>query len=407
MSQAILSRLDAFHNRVIDLQRAMTALPALGPDNGGTGEQAKAEYLLGELKRIGVTDIESIDAPDSRVPCGFRPNIAARIPGRSERTLWIIGHMDVVPPGDAALWKTDPWALHVDGDIIYGRGVEDNQQGIVSGLLVAEALMAEGITPDIGLGLLLVSDEETGNAYGMAHVASVRPELFKPDDLVVVPDFGTADGSMIEIAEKSMLWIKVQVAGRQCHASTPDEGVNSLVAASSMILRIQSLQERFPAQDNLFNPPVSTFAPTKKEANVPNVNTVPGNDVFYIDCRVLPCYDLEDVRSAVRDLANETERAFGVKVTVSDVLAEQAAPATSAESDVVRRLSSAIHSIYGVDAKPMGVGGGTVGAILRQKGLSVAVWSTLMPNPHVPNEASRISRTIGDAKAIALMLEHA
>lgn len=308
------------------------------------------------------------------------------------------------PPGEAALWDTDPWQLKVDGDIIFGRGVEDNQQGIVTGLLVAQELLASGTVPDMGFGLLLVADEETGNNYGMAHVATARPDLFGDDDLVIVPDFGTEDGAMIEIAEKSMLWLKVQVAGKQCHASTPDEGINSLVAASAMILRVHELDARFDAVDPLFNPPASTFVPTKKEANVPNVNTVPGNDVFYIDCRVLPCYLLTDVRQAVREIADDIERAYGVTVTLSDVQAEQAAPATSSDSDVVHRLTRAIRAEYGVEARPMGVGGGTVGAILRKRGLPVAVWSTLVPNPHTPNEASRISRTIGDAKVVARML---
>ncbi len=404
MSSQLLSRLDNLRDRVIELQRNMTALPALGPESGGEGERAKADYLLSVLRDMGMPLIEEIDAPDPRVPCGHRPNIAARIPGRTGRTLWVIGHMDVVPPGEAALWDTDPWQLKVDGDIIFGRGVEDNQQGIVTGLLVAQELLASGTVPDMGFGLLLVADEETGNNYGMAHVATARPDLFGDDDLVIVPDFGTEDGAMIEIAEKSMLWLKVQVAGKQCHASTPDEGINSLVAASAMILRVHELDARFDAVDPLFNPPASTFVPTKKEANVPNVNTVPGNDVFYIDCRVLPCYLLTDVRQAVREIADDIERAYGVTVTLSDVQAEQAAPATSSDSDVVHRLTSAIRAEYGVEPRPMGVGGGTVGAILRKRGLPVAVWSTLVPNPHTPNEASRISRTIGDAKVVARML---
>lgn len=407
MTNTILDFLDSTSERVITLQRAMTALPALSPDNNGTGERLKADYILSELYRLGVTNITHIDAHDPRTPDGTRPNIAARIPGKSNRTLWIISHMDVVPPGDAALWKTDPWTLHVDGDMVYGRGVEDNQQSIVSGLLVAEALQQASITPEIGLGLLFVADEETGNEYGITHVIKSRPDLFAANDLVIVPDFGNNDGSMVEIAEKGMFWVRVQVTGQQCHASTPDAGVNSLIASSAMILRCKELHNLFPAENMLFSPPCSTFTPTKKEANVPNINTVPGSDVFYIDCRVLPCYTLEAVRQALQSIANEIETEYGVHIVVSDVLAEPAAPATSIDSEVVTRLFQAIRSIYNVEPRPMGVGGGTVGALLRHMGLPVAVWSKLMPNPHVPNECSRISATINDAKVIYLMLSSA
>ena len=51
------------------------------------------------------------------------------IPGADDsRRVWIMTHMDVVPPGDLNKWETDPWtAVEKDGRV-YGRGVEDNQQ---------------------------------------------------------------------------------------------------------------------------------------------------------------------------------------------------------------------------------------------------------------------------------------
>ena len=42
------------------------------------------------------------------------------------------------------------------------------------------------------------------------------------------------------------------------------------------------------------SPTARTLSPTKKEANVPNVNTIPGDDVFYVDMRILPCYPVDD-----------------------------------------------------------------------------------------------------------------
>ncbi|WP_231434238.1 peptidase dimerization domain-containing protein [Candidatus Nanopusillus massiliensis] len=39
-----------------------------------------------------------------------------------------------------------------------------------------------------------------------------------------------------EVAEKSILWIKVKVIGKQAHASTPDLGINSTTLGSMLIL---------------------------------------------------------------------------------------------------------------------------------------------------------------------------
>ena len=62
-------------DRVVTLQSALTACPALGPDNGGDGEQAKAAIIAAWLKACGIKDLLHVDAPDSRVSSGVRPNL--------------------------------------------------------------------------------------------------------------------------------------------------------------------------------------------------------------------------------------------------------------------------------------------------------------------------------------------
>lgn len=405
MTAKIDRHMESSSQFVIDLQRALTAIPALGPINGGPGEADKAAFLKKFMQDMGFSNVREFQAPDPAVPCGYRPNLAAVIPGKNpKKTFWVISHMDIVPPGDSSLWKSDPYELKVDGDTLTGRGVEDNQQGIVSSLLVAKALLDLSITPDMNYGVLLVADEETGSTYGLDYVVRKYPELFGPDDLILVPDFGGPDAEMVEVAEKSILWIKVIVEGRQCHASTPAAGVNSLLAAADFITRVPSLHQRFDARDELFNPPFSTFEPTKKEANVESVNIIPGRDVFYVDCRVMPSYRLEEVVDAVKAIGAEIEAAHGVRIAYDYVQYEQAAPATPADSEVVTRLLPRIRAVYGNKPRLQGIGGGTVAAYLRNRGHRAVVWATLMHNAHQPNERSSISVSIKDAKVMAAML---
>lgn len=404
MLQTLYAYLDDRSDRVIHWQREMTSRPALGPENGGQGETAKAEWLAEELKRLAVPNIVSHPCEDARVSVGYRPNISARIPGKSPRTLWVIGHMDVVPPGDESLWGGPPYELRVEGDYIFGRGVEDNQQAIASALLVAECLRAKEVEPETGFGMLFVSDEETGMKYGLPHVLQSAPDLFGPDDMFLVPDMGVNDGSMIEIAEKSCLWLRITVTGKQCHASTPDQGVNSLVAASACVLELEKLYTIFRSKNPLFSPSWSTFVPSKKEANVENINTLPGRDVFYLDCRVLPEYDLAEVEKEVRLITKAVAAKYSVDVTVEAVHQEQAPDATPQDSAVVQKLTAALTAQRGITPTICGAGGQTVAACLRGNGLPAAVWATLLPNPHTPNERSRISATIADAKVMLEML---
>ncbi len=77
---------------------------------------------------------------------------------------------------------------------------------------------------------------------------------------------------------------------------------------------------------------------------------------------------------------------------------EQAAPATSVDAPVVKALKSAIGEVYNIEAKAMGIGGGTVAAIFRRAGLDVAVWSTIDDTAHQPNEYCVIANLLNDAK---------
>jgi succinyl-diaminopimelate desuccinylase len=405
MLPGILKHIAASRETVIDLQRTLVSIPAVGPDNGGQGERAKADFMLAWLKDHGVTDVTEYQAPDDRVPCGHRPSIKAVIPGQdTSRTFWVISHLDVVPPGDLSLWATDPFTLSVEGDVLVGRGVEDNHQGVVASLLLAKAIVENKATPPMNYGMLLVADEENGSKYGLDWLLKNHPEIFGKNDLYLIPDFGIPSSEMVEIAEKSMLWLRITLSGKQCHASSPEEGVNTLVATAAFILRLTKLHDRFPAVNELFKPANSTFQPTKKEANVENVNTIPGRDVFYMDCRVLPQYELDDVLETVYEMGRDICKTYGVTAEYHIVQKEQAAPATPKDAEIVTRLLPAVKSVYGGSPRPMGVGGGTVAAYLRRAGLDAAVWATWTPNAHQPNERTLIKYNIGDAQVIATVL---
>ncbi|MFH1754236.1 MAG: M20/M25/M40 family metallo-hydrolase, partial [Candidatus Latescibacterota bacterium] len=228
----VIKAIDGYRDEAIKLQTELTAIPALGPESDGEGEEKKTDYLKKYLRSIGVTNLREYKAPDKRVPCGYRPNVVALLPGRKKSPrLWIMAHTDVVPPGDLSKWSGDPWQVRVEGDKLIGRGVEDNQSGMVSALLAMKAFEDTGVTPHYPVGLMLVADEETGSKYGLGYVIERHKDLFKKEDIIIVPDAGDPKGSMIEVAEKSILWIKFHTIGKQSHGSTPEKGRNAHKAA--------------------------------------------------------------------------------------------------------------------------------------------------------------------------------
>jgi len=397
----IFQRIDEYRDEIIAFQSELTSLVALCPENGGTGEHEKAEYLKKRLEDMKPDNLFEIKAPDSRAQDGYRPNIIARWgTDDAKPVVWVLSHMDIVPPGDLSLWDSDPYKVKVDGDSIIGRGVEDNQHGIVTSCLALKAVLESGLKHN-NIGLIMVADEETGSKYGLDYIVKNHKDIFKTSDLMIVPDWGVDDGSMIEISEKSMLWLKLTVKGKQCHASTPERGNNSLFGVARLIIELDKLKKEYGLEDDLFVPPVSTFESTKIEANVPNVNTIPGKDVFYMDCRVLPDYKIDNVLKSVKDITNRVAEDLNLEISIETVNREDASNPTPPDAPVIKALTRAIKKVKGVDASTMGIGGGTVSSFFRRAGFNAAVWGTCLDVAHQPNEYCRLTDIIEDTKVFA------
>ncbi len=400
--ETIQTWLAAQRGRMIDLQKKLAACQALAPESGGDGEFEKCLLLEKELAALGLPSGERFDAPDSRVSAGFRPNLVVTIPGRRSEAVWIMTHLDVVPPGDLSKWDSNPWTVVEKDGKLFGRGVEDNQQGLVSSVFAALAFVENGIVPDYTIKLLFVADEEVGSTYGIRFLLK-NYRLFGAEDLILIPDGGDPAGDAMEIAEKNILWLRITTRGVQTHASRPDQGVNAHLAGCALALELNALEQHFNARDTLFEPDRSTIQPTRKEANVPNVNTIPGEDVFYLDCRILPRYSLADVLDEISRAAKRIEERY--RVSISWRIDQQIeSKATPKDAPVVLALARAIELVYGATARPIGVGGGTVAAELRNNGYNAVVWSRMDETAHQPNEYCVLDYLCGDAAVMAALM---
>ena len=413
MRDKIFAFIDNSHSLAIELQTELCKRPAVSPENGGEGELDKCEFLQTWFKAQGIDQLERFDAPDARAKGGVRPSLVATIPGKEDPAasdgsgrFWIMSHIDVVPPGEASLWTSDPWKLVVDEakNQIIGRGVEDNQQGLTSSVIAALALVKQGISPNRTVKLLFAADEENGSAYGIKWMLDNHPDLFRKNDLVLIPDSGNKEGSVIQIAEKSHVWVKFTTKGLQAHAANPDSGVNAYIAAADLTVKLHfGLSEKFSEKDPLFTPDYSTFQPTKKEPNVPNINTIPGEDVFYCDMRILPRHPVDEVLKEVDRIKAEVEKKHRVTITY-DVGQRNESPPTPADSQLVKFLSKNIEEVYKVKSRNIGIGGGTFAAFLRKVGIDCAVWARINNSAHQPNEYALLENILGDAKVMALMM---
>lgn len=385
--------------QVIELMSRLINLQAVNPRSkqGSEGELKRAQFLQDELlkmmPKISITNYNAIDSELNLI----RPNFTATLKGKdSTHSLFIICHLDTVPEGDLSLWDTDPFSAKLLNGRVYGRGAEDNLQAMVSTIFAMKQIYDEGVKPEINISLVCVSDEETGSFFGIQYL--VKQGLFKPQDLIIVPDYGTPEGNFVEVAEKGILWFKVEVLGKQAHASRPQEGINAHLKGMEFNLKLyRALEATFSLTNYLFEPSTSTFEPTRKDNNVDNINTIPGKDVTYFDCRVLPEYSLTEVLSFINSFARNFTLENGAEINISTVQMEEAPPPTDPESPIARKLINSIaKSLNPEGLKVGGIGGGTCAALLRKAGLEVAVWAITNHTAHQANENSQVSNLLNE-----------
>ncbi|MGC9150075.1 MAG: M20 family metallo-hydrolase [Candidatus Micrarchaeia archaeon] len=379
-------------------------IPAISPEYGGEGEYRKAQKILEVLKKYGFNSIKVMNAKDKRAYMQKRPNLIATINGKSNRKFWIMAHMDVVPPGDEKEWNFKPFEAFLKNGKIFGRGSLDNGQGIASVLLASKALVELGLKPRSNVFVAFLSDEECGSEYGLKFLIKKHRNLFSKRDFALIPDAGNKDGTMIEIAEKSILWLRIKVKGKQAHASTPEEGINAHRVAMQYSLALYELLHKKYKRIQYPFTNASTFEPTMVKNSASSPNIIPGEHEIVFDCRVIPSYRLESVLKDFERIAKAFEKKEKVKIAFEKIAFEKASKPTKENAKIVKELKRAIKEIKRKKAFVKGIGGGTFAKYLRELGIQSAVWCTDNGSEHRVNEYCNLKDLVEDAKVMALLM---
>lgn len=402
MHDKILLESEKLRDSMVEALTRLCRIPAVSPQNGGTGESAKINELRLIIDSLGL-DKASLKLEFVEDPTSVRPSLFLEYPGKKSQRICILTHVDIVPEGDRALWTVDPFNPVIKGSRLYGRGVSDNGNALIASLFALKALINSGVEPEYTILLAFVADEEMGSHYGLEKL--LESEIFRPDDLIIVPDSGNDAGDFIETAEKARLALSFTVLGKQVHASMPNTGLNACRVANMLAYEVdEALNKTFTENDNNFDVPYSTFEPTRRLANVPNTNTVPGRERFDFDCRILPSVNLDEVIALVKKICDKVSQETGAAINL-EISREDAAAPTSSDSEVVKLLSKSIREVLKIEPKTGGIGGGTFAALFRRKNIPAVVWSQECDGvAHMPDEYTEIEYLVNNAKVFALMM---
>jgi acetylornithine deacetylase/succinyl-diaminopimelate desuccinylase-like protein len=155
------------------------------PDWKKNGHMDKAAALLKswcEAQNIDGMKVELIEKP------GKTPVLFIEIPGQSDKTILLYGHMDKQP--EMRGWDEDlgPWKPVIKDDKLYGRGGADDGYSTFCALNAIETLHALKI-PHARCVILIEASEESGSPDLPDYLSDLAPRIGTPD-LIICLDSG-------------------------------------------------------------------------------------------------------------------------------------------------------------------------------------------------------------------------
>ena len=214
--------------RLLGDLRALVRIPSV------TGsEEAVSDWLAVALRGIPGVAVERLapdpatvradpDWPGQEMDRTALPVVIGRLGRTGGRRVVLVGHTDVVPPGDLATWSVDPWAGRVSDGDLYGRGACDMKGGVAAILAAVRGVVDAGLSGALAgeVVVAFVPSEEDG---GQGMLAAIRAGV--TGDLAVITEPSNLD---VVVAHAGAITFRLTVPGRAAHASQRREGVSAL-----------------------------------------------------------------------------------------------------------------------------------------------------------------------------------
>jgi acetylornithine deacetylase/succinyl-diaminopimelate desuccinylase-like protein len=148
------------------------------------------------------------------------PLILIEVPGKTDDTVLLYGHLDKQPPMEPWREGLSPWTPVRDGDRLYGRGSADDGYAVFAATTALVALAREQI-PHARCVIVIEACEESGSFDLPDYIDALKEDIGQPS-LVVCLDSGCGD--------YERLWVTTSLRGLvsgDLTVSTLTEGVHS------------------------------------------------------------------------------------------------------------------------------------------------------------------------------------
>lgn len=249
--------------RVLELTQALISRRSLTPDDAGC-----CELIGARLAALGF-ELEWLNAEGVT-------NLWARY-GKTAPLLVLAGHTDVVPPGPATRWASDPFVPEIRDGVLYGRGAADMKSGLAAMVCAVERLLAAG--PIRGsIAFLITSDEEGVAQHGTKHVVEIlKARGLRPDYAIVGEATGAEQlGDRITIGRRGSLGCDLRVHGKQGHVAYPHKADNPIHRMAPALAELAAIQAADGWDAGNAHFPPTSFQISNIHAGTGANNVIPG-----------------------------------------------------------------------------------------------------------------------------------
>jgi len=218
--------------------------------------------------------LEAMGFSCTRYPFEDVDNLYARL-GSDAPNFCYAGHVDVVPVGDAARWRHNPFGGEVEDGKIWGRGAADMKGGIAAFMAAVSEFLAQGKPFAGSISFLITGDEEGLALNGTKKVLEAITAKGEVLDhcLVGEPTNPNTLGEMIKIGRRGSLNGVVRTVGTQGHVAYPDLAGNPVPTLLKLLTALSS--KKLDDGNDSFQP--SNLEITSVDVDNPAHNVIAGS----------------------------------------------------------------------------------------------------------------------------------
>lgn len=349
--------------------------------------------------------------------------------GEGDKLVGVLGHLDVVPPGNLEKWDNPPFSPVIKDGKYYGRGSQDDKGPTLAAIYALKTLLDSGLKLDYRVRFIFGTDEE--NLWRDMPKYIEKEEMptigFTPDSKfpLIYSEKGLLQCKLVGKNESGMVFkggdafnsvpsnmivpkdeeLKrvltelnyefeekendIEIIGKSVHAQVAETGINAInrYMHALTLLGKESKSGKFISENLIgfdFAEPI--FGLIKDEHsgelkfNVGKIEFTENEEILGIDMRIPVTYDKEEIVKTLSEKAKE----YGFEYRQHDYLKSIYVPL---DSELITTLMSAYQEVTGdMDSQPVASGGATYARAMEN---CVAFGCVLPGRPkteHQPNE---------------------